>query len=57
MYFNKFCYFINVLGNKCKLSEKALNSWYFLESINQSLKKIKRAGRLISLPFFHREMH
>ncbi len=41
MYFNKFCYFINVLGDKCKHGEKALNRGVFLENINQILTKNK----------------
>ena len=41
MYFNKFCYFINVLGDKFKHDEKALNRGVFLESLNQSLTKNK----------------
>ncbi len=30
MYFNKFCYFVNVLGDKCRHGEKALNRGVFI---------------------------
>ena len=42
IYFNKLYCFINVLDNKSKHGEKALNRSYFLESVNQSLTKNKK---------------
>ena len=41
-YFSRLYYFINVLGNKSKHGEKALNRGYFLESVNQSLTNNKK---------------